>query len=73
MSDWSIDNIRTKLAELKLREKLLKKDAEILKAELAFLQSVCDHPNKRSWTHHDYGGGSDYHEACDDCGLHTCQ
>jgi len=50
MSDWSIDNIRTKLAELKLREKLLKKDAEILKAELVTMKPVmtagCTHANK---------------------------
>jgi len=65
----TVEEIKTKRKELELREKLLKRDAQMLKAEQVFLQSVCEHPNKRSWTSSDYGGGSDRHEACDDCGY----
>jgi len=70
MPQWSVDNIRTKRAELDLREKLLKKDVKVLEAEKQFLQSICEHPNIRKWTSSDYGGGTDRHEHCDDCGYH---
>lgn len=65
----TLDEIRTKKKELELREKELLKQRKVLKAEQVFIQSVCEHPNKRSWTSSDYGGGSDLHEVCDDCGY----
>lgn len=67
----TLEQIQTKLKELELRDKQLKKEAKILEAEKQFLQSICEHPNKRTWTHYDYGGGSDRHEHCDDCGFHA--
>lgn len=67
MSEWSIDNIRIKRDELELRNKQLKKEAKMLEAEKQFLQSICEHPNKREWN---YGPGSDQFTKCDDCGFH---
>ncbi len=61
MPEWSI---KYKRAELDLHEKELKKDAKILEAEKQFLQSVCEHPNKQTWTHHCYDGSSDTYEEC---------
>lgn len=62
--------IKHQLMKLEAREKKLNLQMQRLKAQFKFLRSVCDHPNKRTWTSSDYGGGSDLHEHCDDCGFH---
>lgn len=56
----------------KIEQRLKEHDAarKIIEAELLSLQHACPHKNVRQWTHHDYGGGSDRHWNCDDCGLH---
>lgn len=69
----TIKEIKDKRKVLEAREKELKKQEKILQAEFDFLQSICEHPNKETWTHYDYGGGSDYNEKCKDCGMHTCR
>lgn len=62
--------IKARRKQLELKEKELKRQQKQLEAEFEFLQSTCEHPNKRTWTHYDYDGGSDLHEHCDDCGFH---
>jgi hypothetical protein len=65
-----MSDIRKRRIEIQTRIKQHKAKGLILEAELEGLQLECDHPNLRKWTHHDYGGGSDRHECCDDCGYH---
>ena len=62
--------IKARRKKLEEKEKKLKLQMKLLEAQFEFLYSTCEHPNKRTWTHTDYGGGSDLHEHCDDCGWH---
>jgi len=43
---------------------------KLIEGELLALRHICQHEHTRTWNHHDYGGGSDHHWHCDDCGLH---
>ncbi len=65
----TLEEINIKRKELDLKEKELKKQLHMLKVEKKFIQSVCEHPNLRKWTNSDYGGGTDAHEGCVDCGY----
>lgn len=41
----------------------------VLVAELAAIRAECPHLHVREWSRRDYGGGTDHHWVCDDCGL----
>jgi hypothetical protein len=57
-----------------IEKRLREHDAarKLIKAELLALRHVCQHADSESWTHHDYGGGSDNYWVCKDCGLQKC-
>ena len=42
-----------------------------IQGELTALQHVCRHPNAKTWTAGDYGGGSTTYFECPDCGKET--
>lgn len=64
------DSIIQRRIDIQKRIKKHQAQGLVLDAEMEGLQLECEHPNIKKWTHHDYGGGSDRHEECKDCGMH---
>ena len=64
--------IKKKRQEVEMRLRVHDAQRKSIEAELEVLRSTCTHPKLKTWTHHDYAGGSDYNESCEDCGYRTC-
>ena len=59
----AVDNVH---AEMKRLEALLK----VERAKLGALQSVCEHPNPKTWHSNPMGRWPTDHFECQICGLH---
>ena len=60
--------VRGERKKIERRIKDNERELAIIKADLAHLQSVCEHPAPREWSKTCYDGSTDNYWICDDCG-----
>ena len=67
------NKIRSERQKIERRIKDNERELAIIKADLTYLQSICEHPTPREWTKTCYDGSTDHYWVCDDCGKMECQ